>query len=176
MSPSFLIYHPKRVATHIGKLMVYHDNFDGNQDPYLWNDSFLHTYCHITQLSNKVGQINFWVSGDHYPDFTQLLCDCVFVVAQKCYLKADGARSFQPQDRNQQLIDIVPFLNRHGVATNTLIHAMTSRRGSRPFQLDDSLGLRLSDYLSATAAIKLTGKQLAHKHPEKFTKSNNSKC
>jgi hypothetical protein len=86
-----LIYHPTRKIEVIGNTTVYHDEFGGNEDPFLWNDKFLHTSCHITQLQNEVGQINFWVSGDHYPDFTELYCDCVFVIAEKLTWKRRNA-------------------------------------------------------------------------------------
>ncbi|MEA5471284.1 hypothetical protein [Spirulina sp. 06S082] len=87
MKRSYLIYHPKRQVTNIDNLTVYHDSFGGNEDPYLWNKSFLHTYCHITQLINEEGQINFWISGDIFPEFNKLFCDCVFVIAEKNYWK-----------------------------------------------------------------------------------------
>ncbi|MDH3268254.1 MAG: hypothetical protein OEM46_05300, partial [Ignavibacteria bacterium] len=84
MGPFYLIYHPHRSKKQIGDLIVYHDEFGGNEDPYIWNKKFLHTYCHITQLSNNVEQVNFWVSG--YPtqkNFTGLFCDCVFYIKEK---------------------------------------------------------------------------------------------
>ena len=83
----YLIYHPSRCKSVIGNMTIYHDNFGGNEDPYLWNDKFLHTYCHITQLKNEERQINFWVSGDTYPNFTELFCDCVFLIEEKLYWK-----------------------------------------------------------------------------------------
>ena len=208
MTPTWLIYHPKRERTVIGNLTVHHDNFEGNEDPYIWHDNFLHTYCHITQMTNVPGQINFWISGDKYPNFSKLFCDCVFVIKDKCYwkdrnsidisdsivdneqtfehhykwancghhklkkrnrytLKADSKKSFQPQDNNGVLIDILPFLNSQGIETNTLISAMTSKMGSRPFQLDSDIGIKLYDYLFKTATIKLYGENLKDKHPPK---------
>jgi hypothetical protein len=81
--PTWLIYHPRRkIACLLGNI-VYHDNFSGNQDPYIWNEPFLHSFCHLTQISKVEGQINFWVSRDRndiYPYFTKLFCDLVFVV------------------------------------------------------------------------------------------------
>lgn len=67
--PAYLIYHPARTKSIINGITIYHDSFSGNEDPYLWNDKFLHTFCHITQLPNIIGQINFWISGDKYPNF-----------------------------------------------------------------------------------------------------------
>jgi hypothetical protein len=212
MKPTWLIYHPTRHRTVIGNLTIHHDKFGGNEDPYIWHDKFLHTYCHITQLTNEPGQINFWVSGDSYPNFKQLLCDCVFVIAEKYFwthrnnidrsdqlvdnnqtfehhykwannghhqlkkrqrytLKADSIKSFQPQEENGNLIDILPFLNRKGITTDKLICSMTSKRGSRPLQLDSDLGLKLYNYLFSTATIKHLGRQLKNKHPNGQTRT-----
>lgn len=219
---SYLIYHPKRESTPLGKIVVHHDKFGGNEDPYLWNDKFLHTYCHITQLKNEVGQINFWVSDEKLTDFTHLNCDCVFVIAEKHFwktsdfidpndpivdneqsfehnykwanpphnhhplkrrqrytLKADPVRSFQPQDKDHNLIDVVPFLQKHGISINQLRQAMISNINSRPFKLPDNLGKELYDYLFKIAAIKLKGSQLASLHPHGISnKQTNSqgKC
>src|SRR5947207_15715409 len=82
----YLIYHPRRAVSRFDTLTVYHDPIrESNQDPYVWNERFLHTYCHITQMHSAVGDINFWVSGDHFPNFTHLWCDLVFVVAEKTH-------------------------------------------------------------------------------------------
>jgi hypothetical protein len=214
MKTAYIIYHPKRESTPIGNLIVYHDSFSGNQDPYIWNESFLHTFCHITQLSNEEGQINFWVSGDVYPNFKRLLCDCVFVVEQKlaweknnCIsrndpivdnsqafehhykwvsqhpfrgikrpkkrytLKAHSKKSFQPQDRKKDLIDIVPFLKANGVSLKKLRNSISirengeKRRHSQPSKLPDGIGEKLYDYLKSTAETKLRGKQLSKLYP-----------
>jgi hypothetical protein len=78
-----LIYHPRRKCRQFGETTVYYDGTRGNQDPYVWNDAFLHSYCHITQFHSEVGDVNLWVSGDRFPEFSRLYCDLVFVVAQK---------------------------------------------------------------------------------------------
>lgn len=79
---SYIIYHPKRDCSAVKQIgNAYHDSFSGNQDPYLWNQPFLHSFCHITQIKKEVGQINFWCSGDTYPNFEKLYCDLVFKVA-----------------------------------------------------------------------------------------------
>jgi len=88
MGPFYLIYHPERRETKINNLTVYHDSFGGNEDPYIWNKNFLHTYCHITQLSNEIDQVNFWVSGiPSLNNFSELYCDCVFHIAEKIFWK-----------------------------------------------------------------------------------------
>lgn len=206
---SYLIYHPKRSETQIGNLKVYDDNFSGYQDPYIWNERFLHSFCHITQLTNNEGQVNFWVSGNTYPKFAHLFCDCVFVIDKKYFwkeannisisdpiveneqtfehhykwfqqhplkrkrytLKADSEKSFQPQDKNKNLIDILPFLNQQGIATDKVVNSIAmTKKGkkaiiSRPFKFGDDIGQKLYDYLFSTATIKLTGSLLEKKHP-----------
>jgi hypothetical protein len=79
----YLVYHPKREVSEIDDIMIYHDKFGSNQDPYVWNRRFLHTYCHITQMKPEIGHINYWVSGDTFPEFSCLYCDLVFVVEYK---------------------------------------------------------------------------------------------
>jgi hypothetical protein len=79
----WLIYHPRRQVRQLDGRTVYHDSTVGNQDPYLWNDAFLHSYCHITQMRPEISGIHLWVSGDTFPDFSSLYSDLVFVVAQQ---------------------------------------------------------------------------------------------
>jgi len=78
-----LIYHPRRARRRFGDATVYFDSTTGNQDPYVWNDAFLHSYCHITQFHAEAGDVSLWVSGDRFPGFTSLYCDLVFVVDVK---------------------------------------------------------------------------------------------
>jgi hypothetical protein len=76
-----LIYHPERERREFAGSVVYFDKTSGNQDPYIWSDRFLHSFCHATELrSPRPGDLNFWVCGDEFPEFTALNCDLVFVV------------------------------------------------------------------------------------------------
>lgn len=208
---NYIIYHTKRCVTDIGDLRVYHDDFEGNQDPYIWNKNFLHTFCHITQLKVNVNDLIFWVSGDIYPDFNKLHCDCIFLIQNKIYwdqsnsieendlivdnrqtfehhykwakcqhplnkrrrytLKANKEKSFQPQDKNKMLIDIVPFLNEQGITIESLINGISKTknnkraRNSRPYQIPSELAQKLYDYLWQISEIKLTGNMLEGIHP-----------
>jgi hypothetical protein len=81
----YLIYHPKRTVSKFTNVTVHHDETSGNQDPYVWNRRFLHTYCHMSQMSPAVGEVNFWVSGAAFPNFSQLFCDLVFLTERKEY-------------------------------------------------------------------------------------------
>jgi hypothetical protein len=93
---AYLIYHPPRVVSQLENRLIYHDSTKGNQDPYIWNTGFLHSYCHITQMSPQIGDINFWVSGDTFPNFSHLYCDLVFVVVEKRYWTE--ANTIAPKD------------------------------------------------------------------------------
>lgn len=104
----YLIYHPSRAVTKFDTVVVYHDHIGGNQDPYVWNMQFLHTYCHITQMSPNVGDINFWISGDSFPKFSYLYCDLVFSVAEKVYWG-----SANTIDCNDPIVDTDEAYNDH---------------------------------------------------------------
>ncbi len=95
---SNIIYHPQRVKSVFSGVTIYHDKTTDNQDPYVWNDPFLHTFCHMPELKNpKPGDTNFWVSGDTFPDFNHLYCDLVFVIKEKCYWEnANSINSTDP--------------------------------------------------------------------------------
>ncbi len=202
----YLIFHPKRETYYDNSLIIHHDKFgDKNEDPYIWNTNFLHTYCHITQMSPKIGDINFWVSAENFRNFSSLYCDCVFVVEKKEYwssansilindpivdnrqsfqhhyqwgntqhqfktrkrftLKANAESSFQPQNLDGTLIDIVPFLNGIGVTLNELQKGMKAGFQSKPMKLDDSIAKQLYTYLVANSRIKLFGNQIMNLHP-----------
>lgn len=209
----YLIYHPKRQVANINDKNVYHDSFGHNEDPYIWNKNFLHSFCHITQIKPEIGSRIFWVSGDTYPDFNCLHCDCVFVVNEKVYwttankievndslvdneqtfrhhynwvnpphnehffkkrrrytLKAEENLSFQPQNKDQNLIDIAPFLNENGINIETLRKSMSRTKNgkhalnSRPYKLSDDLSKELHQYLSKSHII-IKGKDIENKHP-----------
>lgn len=196
----YLIYHPSREKSRLENFSVYHDALPGNQDPYVWNTQFLHTYCHMSQMSPSENDINFWVSGDTFPAFSSLYCDLVFVVKFKRYweqpnfidpqdpivdsdeayndhyqwaqynhpfkrrhrftLKADPHHSFQPQDANKRLIDIVPFLIEMGLSLDTLRKGLQINFASRPIRLDNRIIASLYQWLYQEAEIKLTGEIL----------------
>jgi hypothetical protein len=194
----YLIYHPKRCISSFNGITVYYDATIGNQDPYLWNTNFLHTYCHITQMSPEPGHINFWVSGDAFPNFSHLYCDLVFVVERKVYwnesntidrndplvdsgeaytdhyqwafqhkfkrrrrftLKADQHQSFQPQNADKSLIDILPLMLDAGHSKDVLRDSLRAGYNSKPFLLGDIASV-LYEWLSSNASIKLTGEVL----------------
>lgn len=84
--PDYLIYHPMRTSALLGRHRVHFDHPSGNQDPYIWNRRFLHSYCHITQLRPlEPGDMVFWVSSTNFRTLPDLLCDLVFVVQDCIY-------------------------------------------------------------------------------------------
>lgn len=92
MSKFWLIYHPER-KTHeelcSEAKFVYYDSFSGNQDPYIWNEKFLYSYC---QLQNRreylldrlaVGDCLFFVSTERgSTQLKFLVCDLVFEIEE----------------------------------------------------------------------------------------------
>lgn len=208
-----IIYHKKRKQTKIGDYNIFHDDFIGNQDPYIWNKNFLHTYCHITQIKAEIGDLIFWVYGDSYPYFSKLYCDCVFKVEEKIYwnspnfidindtivenkqtyehhykwagvqhylqkrrrytLKAINEKSFQPQNKSKELIDILPYLNLLEITTENLINSICLNRNgsrslnSRPFMLSNTQANSLYNFIYKESEIKLTGEILEKIHPFK---------
>jgi len=196
-----LIYHPKRCEQQFGCSKVYFDRPRGNQDPYIWNVAFLHSFCHITELAApQAGDINFWVSGDKFPDFNTLSCDLVFVIDQRIEwadrnsialsdpmvdsdlafqdhyrwaerqhhftkrkritLKAEPAKSFQPQTSTGDLIDILPELSALGFTTSTLRIALKKGFASKPMPIDPVSAAHLFSFLQSHAAVRLLGSQL----------------
>lgn len=105
---SWLIYHPRRERRVLGGRVVHCDSNQGNQDPYLWTERFLHTYCHMSQFHANVGGIHLWVSGDTFPAFSHLYCDLVFVVGAKCYW--DDSNHITPED---PIVDSVDAFHDH---------------------------------------------------------------
>jgi hypothetical protein len=192
----YLIYHPNRARHRWGDTVVYADpKENGNQDPYIWNTRFLHTYCHMAQMTPRVGDACFWVTGDCWPDFNELYCDLVFVVQEQRYwsqanainrddplvdseqawndhyrwhhqhpykkrcrftLKAEPAKSFQPQLADGTLLDVVPFFTRVGVPTDTLHDRLPAGTGSQPARIDQ-FAQPLYDWITNQAVVRLTG-------------------
>ncbi len=177
--------------------MGYFDRTSGNQDPFIWNRHFLHSYCHITQLhAAQRGDINFWVSSDNLQTLPNLFCDLVFVVksrhvwsnrnsiqrsdsivdSQTAYedhfrwvkqhpfsrrnrftLKAFPNMSFQPQDDNGDLIDILPILQRLGLSYEKLLQGLVNGHRSKPLQLDPAFAQALYKQLRTNSSRRIKG-------------------
>ena len=59
-------------------------------------------------LNKKIGTINFWVSGDGYPNFTNLYCDLVFVINK--VKKRPNVNAIKSSDK---FVDNMQCYNRH---------------------------------------------------------------
>jgi hypothetical protein len=190
----YLVYHPRRQCTVFNRTRVYHDPRGGNQDPYVWNDRFLHTYCHMPQMKPEVGQTILWVSGNKWPEFDGLYCDLVFIIDQKDFwterdhmyltdstvdsacayeehyrwahqhpyrrrrrftLKANPL-SFQPQDANGELLDIVPAFTESGLDLERLRRGLLAAVGSKPMRLGCEAE-RVARWLQNHASVTLHG-------------------
>lgn len=204
----WLIYHPRRVSRVIDGRQIHFDSTEHNQDPYIWNEQFLHSYCHITQMSPEVDDTEFWMTGDSFPHFTALYCDLVLVIAEKRYwldsnsispsdpivdseaayadhyswaedhpfrrrkrftLKANPSQSFQPQNANGDLIDIVPGLFQIGLVPEVVAQGIKAGYAAKPMPLSGQHAAGLYDWINRHSLLKLTGPQLGairDKHPE----------
>ena len=77
--------HKDRVKVKIDDINVYCDSFYRNQDPYIWNESFLHTYCKINQIKVselKKGDKIFWLTRQGK---NKWFVDLVFIVERVHY-------------------------------------------------------------------------------------------
>ena len=85
MRTGWLIPHQERERAVVDGVVVYCDpRGPYNQDPYVWNRRFLHTYCHITQMSAQPEDVCLWVHPRPWPLLISLPCDLVFVVGERC--------------------------------------------------------------------------------------------
>src|SRR6266581_4509203 len=86
---AYLLYHSDVETTRLPcGITVYHDRSRHNQDPYIFTEHFLHTYCHMSRLRKRgiqQGDLYFWVSAGERvrrEEYHKLLCDLVFEVEQ----------------------------------------------------------------------------------------------
>lgn len=212
----WVVYHPKRIISEKNGIKIYHDKTSGNQDPYIWNERFLHTYCHMSQIKQpKKNDIIFWVSGDTFPNFNKLFCDLVFVVESKIYwkerndinedddiidsneafidhyrwveqhnykrrkrytLKANSEKSFQPQNKNMDLVSIeAEILQIYGGDIYGLRDKLVANIGSKPLKLEDSTACELYNEINIKSQIKLYGKELQCIRKENLDLASNIK-
>jgi hypothetical protein len=150
----WLIYHPKRQVSRFGKLTVYHDSLSGNQDPYVWDRRFLHTACHITQMSPEVGDASVWVSGDTFPAFSHFWCDPVFAVQEKASWRDSNSIA-----TDEPLIDLVPLLASAGLGLEELRIRLRAGWQSRPLRLPDGVAPVVYGRLRQIAPLRISGER-----------------
>lgn len=94
---AYIVFHPARdesvVSVNGKEFTIYHDNFGNhNQDPFIFNNQFVYTYCQITKLKLlNHGDIVFFanvpkIGGQSYHNPAKIrtvLCDLVFVVGER---------------------------------------------------------------------------------------------
>lgn len=86
-------------------------------------------------------------------------------------LKANSEKSFQPQDINNKLIDVIPYLNSEGISTEDIVRIMCMTknekraRNTKPLVLSDTHANGLYEHIYKVSEIKLTGEILEKIHP-----------
>lgn len=153
----YLIYHPRREMRAFGGTAVYYDGVSHNQDPYIWGERFLHTACHMTQMSPRKGHTNFWLNAgcSSFARADALYCDLVFVVQKVCEWED---RNFP--SANDPMIDSLEAFSDH---YDWMWHDHPWKRGTRhtlkadidrSFQPQDGHG-SLLDFVPALISVGL---------------------
>lgn len=114
-----------------------------------------------------------WAESQHY-----------FKRRRRFTLKADPIRSFQPQNHDGSLIDIVPFLSTVNLPINIIRENFRGNRCTKPITLNEYIVSALYQWLCDKASIKLNGKELERvrkQYPELSSpmfeeKSSKGKC
>lgn len=86
--PNYIMLHQNRIKVKIGDIVVYCDDFKGNQDPYIWSENFLNTYCKTSQIKVsklKKGDKLFWFSRQGRSSDDRWFVDLVFIVDKIIY-------------------------------------------------------------------------------------------
>jgi hypothetical protein len=89
-----------------------------------------------------------WAKGQHR-----------FKRRRRYTLKASATASFQPQDADKQLLDIVPMLNALGLSLDQLQHGLRAGFNSKPMKLCDKAA-ELYRMMVEAASVRLYGKEL----------------
>ena len=85
---NYIMLHQNRIEVKIDDTIVYCDNFKGNQDPYVWSERFLNTFCKTTQIKAsqlKKGDTLFWFTRQGTPSDDKWFVDLVFIVDEIIY-------------------------------------------------------------------------------------------
>jgi hypothetical protein len=106
--------HQNRIEVKIDDTIVYCDNFKGNQDPYVWSERFLNTFCKTTQIKAsqlKKGDTLFWFSRQGNPSEDRWFVDLVFIVDEISY--------WEKSDKAGEAVDY-PFEHYNDVKLSTI--------------------------------------------------------
>lgn len=118
-------------------------------EKHFWNDA------------NNIDRNEHFIENDHcYDKHYSRFGHHRFKRRRRYSLKADPIRSFQPQDNNGNLVDILPFFNSLGILTETLQKGMMTGFNSKPYKgLKDDVTFALYNYLDQSP-VKLIGRDL----------------
>lgn len=110
----YIMLHQNRIEVKIDDTIVYCDNFKGNQDPYVWSERFLNTFCKTTQIKAsqlKKGDTLFWFSRQGNPSEDRWFVDLVFIVDEISY--------WEKSDKAGEAVDY-PFEHYNDVKLSTI--------------------------------------------------------
>ena len=111
---NYIMLHQNRIEVKIDDTSVYCDNFKGNQDPYVWSERFLNTFCKTTQIKAsqlKKGDTLFWFSRQGNPSEDRWFVDLVFIVDEISY--------WEKSDKAGEAVDY-PFEHYNDVKLSTI--------------------------------------------------------
>ena len=77
---NYIMLHQNRIEVKIDDTSIYCDNFKGNQDPYVWSERFLNTFCKTNQIKAsqlKKGDTLFWFTRQGSPSDDKWFVDLV---------------------------------------------------------------------------------------------------
>ncbi|AWE63999.1 MULTISPECIES: hypothetical protein [Staphylococcus] len=215
---SYLFFHPKPACDTYGDMNIYHDKFGNNEDPYVWSERFLHSFCKITDYAySKSTQkdIIFWISINKEGNNLKYLCDLVFKIEKwdfwyktfseqkdaiatnkeltindavvegdeeayeyhyswinrgehkweptyrrrRLTLKADPVLSFQPQNRQGNLLDVTELLK---TIVNFNVEKSPAKSGTsyKAFELEEEQASKLYEEIKRLSFIRLKGRDL----------------
>ena len=100
---NYIMLHQNRIEVKIDDTSIYCDNFKGNQDPYVWSERFLNTFCKTNQIKAsqlKKGDTLFWFTRQGSPSDDKWFVDLVFIVDEISY--------WEKSDKAEEAVDY-PF-------------------------------------------------------------------
>lgn len=111
---NYIMLHQNRIEVKIDDITVYCDNFKGNQDPYVWSERFLNTFCKTNQIKAsqlKKGDTLFWFTRQGTPSDDKWFVDLVFIVDEISY--------WEKSDKAGEAVDY-PFEHYNNVKLSTI--------------------------------------------------------
>ena len=111
---NYIMLHQNRIEVKIDDTSMYCDNFKGNQDPYVWSERFLNTFCKTNQIKAsqlKKGDTLFWFTRQGSPSDDKWFVDLVFIVDEISY--------WEKSDKAEEAVDY-PFEHYNNVKLSTI--------------------------------------------------------